>query len=136
MRRTAISVRTPAVRSLAAAAAAALISGLLSSPAPATDAAERYETWDLLEPTFPSTGGGGIMIGEYRPVIRGEACVTDFTATEPNGTVYHNTVEFRAVPVQGGILCTDGRWRSRDRSASGTTPFRVFYKDGVFRRAP
>lgn len=136
MRRTASPARKPVVRSLAAAAAVALISGLLSPPATATDAAERYETWDLLEPTFPSTGGGGIMIGEYRPVIRGDTCSTDFTATEPNGTVYHNTVEFRAVPAQGGILCTDGRWRSRDGSASGTTPFRVFYKDGVFRRAP
>jgi hypothetical protein len=40
------------------------------------------------------------------------------------------------VPAQGGILCTNGKWRSKDGSASGTTPFRVFLKDGVVRRSP
>lgn len=34
------------------------------------------------------------MIGEYDPVLRGERCTAAFTATEPNGTVHGNTVEF------------------------------------------
>jgi hypothetical protein len=50
--------------------------------------------------------------------------------------IYHNTVEFDAVPEQGGILCTNGRWRGRDGSSSGTTPYRVFVKDGVMRGSP
>jgi hypothetical protein len=37
---------------------------------------------------------------------------------------------------QGGTLCTNGKWRAADGSASGTTPFRVFIKDGVKRRSP
>jgi hypothetical protein len=45
-------------------------------------------------------------------------------------------VEFDAVPAQGGILCTDGKWRAVDGSASGTTPLRVFIKNGVARRSP
>ena len=99
-------------------------------------AQENYESWRLHTPTFPSTGGGGIMIGGYNPVVDGNTCKTDFTATEPNGTVYHNSVEFEAVPAQGGILCTNGKWRSRDGSATGTTPYRVFVKDGVVRGSP
>ena len=76
------------------------------------------------------------MIGGYDPVIVGDKCRTDFTATEPGGKVYYNKVEFDAVPVQGGTLCTNGKWRAADGSASGTTPFRVFIKDGVKRRSP
>ena len=102
----------------------------------AAAAQEDYASWPLLQSPFESTGGGGIMIGGYDPVIVGDKCVTDFTATEPGGTVYYNSVEFDAVPAQGGILCTNGRWRARDGGASGTTPFRVFVKDGVRRRAP
>jgi hypothetical protein len=98
--------------------------------------AEDFETWPILQRTFPSTGGGGIMIGEYNPMIVGDKCVTDFTATEPGGTVYYNTVEFDAVPEQGGTLCTNGKWRARDGSASGTTPYRVFVKNGVARGSP
>jgi len=79
--------------------AAAAVIGLASGAA----AQENYETWPLLQRTFPSTGGGGIMIGEYDPVIVGNKCTTDFTATEPGGKVYYNTVEFDAVPTQGGI---------------------------------
>jgi len=45
-------------------------------------------------------------------------------------------VEFDAVPAQGGILCTNGKWRARDGSASGTTPYRVFIKDGIKRGSP
>jgi hypothetical protein len=99
-------------------------------------AGENYENWGLLKRTFPSTGGGGVIIDEYDPMIVGDKCVTDFTATEPSGKVYHNTVEFDAVPAQGGTLCTNGRWRARDGSMAGTTPFRVFFKDGVVRGSP
>jgi len=106
---------------------------LLATPAPA---AENFESWPPLKSPFESTGGGGIMIGGYDPVVKGDKCATDFTATEPNGTVYHNSVEFDAVPTEGGILCTNGKWRSRDGSATGTTPFRVFIKDGVKRGSP
>ena len=113
---------------------AALVSIALVSPS----AGENYESWELLRNPFESTGGGGIMIGEYRPVIVGAKCVTDFTATEPGpgGKVYYNKVEFDTVAVQGGILCTNGRWQAIDGSMSGTTPFRVFIKDGVTRRSP
>jgi hypothetical protein len=97
---------------------------------------EDYASWRLHTPTFPSTGGGGVTIGEYRPVIAGDKCTTDFTATLPDGKVYYNTVEFDAVPAQGGILCHNGRWRARDGSSSGTTPYRVFFKDGLVRGSP
>jgi hypothetical protein len=117
---------------LAFGLAAVLVSVVASGAA----SQENFETWRLHTSTFPSTGGGGIMIGEYKPVIVGDKCKTDFTATEPNGTVYHNSVEFDAVPAQGGTLCTNGRWRSRDGSATGTTPYRVFVKDGVMRGSP
>src|SRR5262245_20131080 len=104
--------------------------------APGASAQEDFEAWPILQRTFPSTGGGGIMIGEYNPVIVGDKCVTDFTATVPGGTVYYNTVEFDAVPEQGGTLCRNGKWRARDGSASGTTPYRVFFKNGVARGSP
>ena len=98
--------------------------------------AEQFETWPVLQPSFPSTGGGGITIGEYRPVVTGSLCATFFSATEPNGTVHRNHVVFDAVPAQGGILCENGRWSSADGSASGTTPLRIFVKDGVTRGLP
>jgi hypothetical protein len=99
-------------------------------------AQEDFERWEVLKNPFESTGGGGVMIGGYNPVIVGKTCVTDFTATLPDGKVYYNVVEFETVAVQGGTLCTNGKWRARDGSASGTTPFRVFIKDGVTRRSP
>ena len=99
-------------------------------------AGENFDAWPVLKNPFESTGGGGIMIGGYEPVVSGSVCATDFTATEPNGAVHENRVEFDAVPTQGGILCTNGRWRARDGSSSGTTPFRVVIKDGVVRRSP
>ncbi len=114
---------------MAALALAILAAG--TAPGGAQAAADDFSTWNPLVPNFPSTGGGGVMIGEYRPVVRGDTCTTDFTATEPTGTVYRNTVVFNAVPMSGGILCTNGRWRSLDNDASGTTPFRVFFRDGV-----
>ena len=113
-----------------------IIGGLALALAGGAVAQENYESWRLHVSKFPSTGGGGIMIGNYNPVGDGYKCKTDFTATEPNGTVYYNSVEFDAVPAQGGTLCTNGRWRSRDGSATGTTPYRVFVKDGVVRGAP
>ena len=73
------------------------------------------------------------MIKGYDPVIVGDKCTTDFSAVEPNGTTYYNSVEFDAVPTQGGILCTNGEWRSKDGAATGTTPFRVFIKNGIRR---
>jgi hypothetical protein len=99
-------------------------------------AQENYESWPVLVNPFPSTGGGGVMIGGYEPVVTGRTCVTNFTATTPDGTVYRNIVEFRATPVAGGVLCDDGTWRAVDGGVSGTTPFRVFIKNGVVRRAP
>lgn len=99
-------------------------------------AEEDYGAWAVITDPFPSTGGGGIMIGGYRPVVSGATCSTDFTAIEPNGTVHRNSIVFDAVPAQGGILCTNGRWRSADGAVSGTTPFRVFVRDGVARGHP
>ena len=94
------------------------------------------ETWAPLQAEFPRTGGGGIVIRGYEPVVTGTLCRTDFQAVEPNGTVYRNEVEFDAVPTAGGILCTNGRWRAKDGGASGNTPFQVLIKDGVKRGSP
>jgi hypothetical protein len=101
-------------------------------------AAERYENWPILKSTFPSTGGGGITIKGYDPVITAGKCVTTFMAVEAghDPAVYSNVAEFDAVPTEGGILCTNGKWRAFDNGGSGTTPFRFFFKDGVFRAAP
>ena len=99
-------------------------------------AAESFDHWQRLVPDFPSTGGGGVMIGAYRPVVHGPTCSTDFTATVPDGTIYRNRVVFDAVEVAGGILCTNGRWHSLQDDAKGTTPFRVFFRDGVAYASP
>jgi hypothetical protein len=96
-------------------------------------AQENYEAWAPLKDPFPSTGGGGIMIHDYDPVVAGGKCSTNFRAIETNGTVYRNAIVFDAVETQGGVLCTNGRWRSLDNDATGTTPFRVFIKGGVKR---
>src|SRR5262245_29082165 len=106
------------------------------APSPArAEMQENYASWPLLRSTFPSTGGGGFTIKGYDPVITGGKCVTTFMAVEAgdNPKVYANVIEFEAVPAQGGILCRDGKWRAFDGGASGTTPFRFFFKDGVFR---
>jgi hypothetical protein len=95
--------------------------------------AEDYAAWPLLTPDFESTGGGGVRILDYDPVVSGPMCRTDFRARLPDGATYANMAEFDAVPVNGGILCMNGRWRAKDGSAEGTTPFRVFIKDGVKR---
>lgn len=115
--------------------AAMLIAAAMACPS-AAFAAEDYASWPKLVNPFPSTGGGGIMIDGYKPVIKDGKCRTDFTATDPSGKVYYNTVEFETVAVAGGTLCTGGKWRARDGSMSGTTPFKMFIKDGVIRRAP
>ena len=100
-------------------------------------APENYESWPLLQAEFPSTGGGGIIIKGYDGlVIANGKCVTDFSAHTPDGKAYYNVVEFEIVDVAGGKLCTNGKWRAKDGSANGTTPFRVFIKDGVRRGSP
>jgi hypothetical protein len=76
------------------------------------------------------------MIHGYQPVVVGSACKTPFYARTTAGEEFHSTVEFVALPVQGGILCHEGKWRANDGGASGTTPFRVFIKDGVIRGSP
>ncbi len=99
-----------------------------------------YERWALLENPFESTTGGGVMIDGYDPVVgerggRG-VCTTDYSVRAPNRPVLYSEIVFDAKPVQGGILCTNGRWRAKDGSTAGTTPFEVFIKDGVRRRSP
>jgi len=99
-------------------------------------AKENFADWPLLTSTFPSTGGGGYIIKGYDPVISGGKCITTFMATLPPDELYLHVAEYDAVPEQGGTLCTNGRFRSFDGKTSGTTPFRMFFKDGVFRGAP
>ena len=101
-------------------------------------AQENYDSWPPLKSTFESTGGNGITIKGYDPVILRDKCVTTFMAVTPapDVNVYFNVIEFEATQVQGGTLCANGKWRAMDGSATGTTPFRMFFKDGVFRRAP
>ncbi len=106
---------------------------VLAAAATLAAAQENFEAWAPLKDPFPSTGGGGIMIHDYDPVVAGGQCTTKFRAIEPNGTVYSNSITFEAVEAQGGTLCTNGKWRSADGSATGTTPFRVFIKGGVKR---
>jgi hypothetical protein len=95
-----------------------------------------YGSWPLLVNPFPSTGGNGVMIDGYDPKIADGRCKTDFTAILADGRKFFSEVEFEAVEKQGGVLCTKGRFRAKDGSASGTTPFEMFIKDGVVRRRP
>jgi hypothetical protein len=119
-------------------AIAAVIIASLGLAAAGASAEESYESWPMLRSTFPSTGGGGITIKGYDPVITGGKCITTFMAVEPgdNPKVYPNVIEFEAVQVQGGTLCQNGKWKSFDGTAEGTTPYRVFFKNGVFRGSP
>lgn len=117
-----------------AVSVACLLVACALSPA---SAQENYESWPPLQSTFPSTGGGGFVIKGYDPVIVGEKCVTTFMAVAPGGKeVFANFAEFEAQPAAGGTLCTNGKWRAFEGGASGTTPFRFFFKDGLFRAAP
>jgi hypothetical protein len=106
--------------------------------APDAAAQENFEAWPVLKSTFPSTGGGGITIKGYDPVITDGKCITTFMAVEsgPNPKVYASLITFEAVAMQGGTLCQNGQWRAFDGGSSGTTPYRVFFKDGVFRGSP
>ena len=99
---------------------------------------EQFADWSILKSTFRSTGGGGITIKGYDPVITGPKCVTTFMAVTAEATpvVSPSYIEFDANAAQGGTLCTNGRWRSFDGGSSGTTPYRVFFKDGTFRGSP
>jgi hypothetical protein len=108
---------------------------LVSSSAGVVHAADDFAAWPVLKSTFPSTGGNGIMIKGYDPVITGSKCVTTFMAVAPgdNPAVYPSYIEFDAVAKDGGTLCTNGKWRSMDNASNGTTPFQVYFKDGVFR---
>lgn len=107
---------------------------LAQTPSPTED----FESWPPLKTSFPSTGGGGITIKGYDPVITKGKCVTTFMAVESgdNPAVYPSFIEFEAVPTAGGTLCTNGKWRAFDGGASGTTPYRVFFKNGLFRGSP
>ena len=98
-------------------------------------AADNYSAWPVLTSTFPSTSGNGIIIKGYDPVITGNKCATTFMAVAPgdNPAVYPSYIEFEAVAKDGGTLCTNGKWRSMDNASSGTTPYQVYFKDGVFR---
>jgi hypothetical protein len=114
----------------------ALLAALIALAPPSAHAEENYSSWPVLTSTFPSTGGGGYIIKGYDPVIVGGKCITTFMATLPPDELYLHMAEYDAVPAQGGTLCTNARWRSFDGKDSGTTPFRMFFKDGVFRGAP
>ncbi len=107
-----------------------------TAPAPVSSKETDYGSWPPLINPFESTSGGGVMIDGYRPVVADGSCTTDFTVRMPDGAVYENAILFDARPVQGGILCTSGRWRAKDGSASGTTPFELFIRDGIVRRSP
>lgn len=116
----------------------ALATAALALMAALVQAEENYASWPVLKSTFPSTSGGGMMIKGYDPVISKGKCITTFMAVEPgeNPNVYTSLIEFEAVPAQGGTLCQNGKWRAFDGGGSGTTPYRVFFKDGVFRGSP
>jgi hypothetical protein len=113
-----------------------LVATFMAFAVPGVSAEENYESWTVLRSTFPSTGGNGIMIKGYDPVIVGDKCVTTFMAVTPDGKVYPNYIEFEAAPTQGGTLCQNGKWRAFEGGASGTTAFRVFFKGGVIRGFP
>ena len=121
------------ILTVAAAVLTLGVAGAEDKPAPAD-----YATWPVLRSTFPSTSGGDLMIKGYDPVIIGDKCMTTFMAVEPGGKgpVYPNYIEFEAKSVQGGTLCTNGKWRSFDGKSNGTTAFQVFFKDSVFRGWP
>jgi hypothetical protein len=114
----------------------AVLVGTLATGAEISRANEPdFGKWPLLKSSFPSTGGGGITIKGYDPVISGAKCITTFMAVTSASPpeVYANVIQFDAVQVQGGTLCQNGKWRAFEGGAEGTTPFRIFFKDGVWR---
>ncbi len=120
---------------IATSAAILLVAGIN-----AAHAQTNYDNWGPLVNPFESTSGGGVMIDGYKPVVSGEGsariCKTDFTVKVPNEALILSEIAFEAVAVQGGILCTKGKWRTKDGSGEGTTPFEVFIKDGAMKRSP
>jgi hypothetical protein len=102
----------------------------------AVRAETKMSNWPPLVNPFESTGGGGVMIDGYRPVVSGGKCTTDFSVKMPDGAVFQNEAAFDAIQKDGGIHCLNGTWRAKDGSAQGTTPFEMFIKDGVVRRKP
>jgi hypothetical protein len=104
-------------------------------PALAQDAPD-FTTWPVLLQPFESTGGGGIMIDGYNPVIASGECRTDFSVAFPDGRKALNEATFDAVEAQGGVWCRNGRWRAKDGSTKGTTPFEMFVKAGIVYRLP
>ncbi len=115
---------------------AAILPALASAGSGASAQQAAPGAWPELPTTFESTGGGGWMITEYRPVVDGNVCRTDFVAVSPDGVRFANRVEWSAEPGDGGMHCRRGVWRAKDGSAQGTTPLEVFIADGVVRRAP
>lgn len=110
-----------------------LIAALFAATA-ATAQTENYESWPVLKSTFPSTGGGGFVIKGYDPVIIGNKCMTTFMAVDgEQKNAYPNYIEFEATPVAGGTLCRNGKWKAFEGGATGETPFRLYFKDGVWR---
>jgi hypothetical protein len=124
------------MRTIKGLLAGMVLLALVPVGAPAQDKQVNYSSWPVLKSTFPSTGGSGIMIKGYDPVITGDKCVTTFMAVLPNKEVYFNVVEFDATPEQGGTLCSNGKWKSFDGKTTGATPFRFYFKNGVFRSEP
>ena len=114
------------------------IAGAILITLVARAADEDFTRWPELVNPFESTSGGGVIIDRYAPVVSNGACRTDFSVIIPGagGGTFLNEAEFDARPAQGGILCENGRWRAKDGSSQGTTPFRMFIKDGVVRRPP
>ena len=84
-----------------------VMAALMGLAALGASAQQSYDSWPLLRSTFESTGGGGIMIKGYDPVVLGNKCTTTFMAVTPapDVKVYYNIVEFDAVATQGGTLC-------------------------------
>jgi hypothetical protein len=122
------------------AASAIILSLLAAQQSVSQTPSPNYESWGSLINPFESTGGGGVMIDGYKPVVSDKGgskiCSTDFTVQEPKGPILHSAIVFEGIAIQGGILCTNGKWRMKDGSAEGTTPFEVFIKDGIMRRSP
>lgn len=120
------------------AASSVLVLMVAVSPATAQTSSAKpdYNAWAPLVNPFESTSGGGVMIDGYKPVVSGSVCTTDFSVKLPDGVMIFSEITFDAVAVQGGILCTQGKWRTKSGSDSGTTPFEVFIKDGVMKRSP
>jgi hypothetical protein len=123
----------PIVTALAILANLAFLSAQTQGQAPQSP---DFRQWPVLTNPFPSTGGGGVMIDGYEPIVIDGECRTAFRAILPDGAIYQNRIVFEAVPVEGGIHCRNGRWRSEDGNAEGTTPFELFIRDGVVHRRP